>query len=194
MQYIETSRLHTWRPEVLESRTGSPLSPEPFFSRTMLCRLRGEKGALGTRMFFYWYCCLCRAQIPIENVKFVNNFVLSIRSMRSYWALADQEKRKTKNKILPQRSLMNFTHWWREWTSRRIGTSVCYASCTLFVIRLVSTWSTCKKYRTSSHWPSVRLTCESVTVVFFTYFGSKYLKVSVYQSSSLLIQPFTSVI
>ena len=45
MQYIEASRLHTWRPEVLEPCTGNPLSPEPFVSHAKgLPAKRNEKG------------------------------------------------------------------------------------------------------------------------------------------------------
>ena len=44
-QSLETSRLHTSKPEVLESRTGNPVSREPFVSRAKAPPAkRSEKG------------------------------------------------------------------------------------------------------------------------------------------------------
>ena len=50
IQYIETSRLRTLRPEVLDSRTENPLSPEPFVFRAKpLPAKRSEKGYMGMK-------------------------------------------------------------------------------------------------------------------------------------------------
>ncbi len=57
-----TSPLHISRPEVLESRTGNPVSPEPFVFRAKALSTKRSRKGMGTRMScavlncsFMWY-------------------------------------------------------------------------------------------------------------------------------------------